>query len=69
MIVSYQDQLAAIAKDKGIELKRAFDWARIPSSTYYRSMTGDRAMTLDVAQKVCRAIHELRDIDAEQAAA
>jgi len=69
MIVSYQDQLATLANQKGVDLKRAFNWAEVPSSTYYRSMKGERAMTYDVAMKVCLAIHELSDRDAEQAAA
>lgn len=59
MIKAYPTQLQEMAAAAGLDLKDAFEHAGIPSSTYYRSMTGNRQMTFDIAERVARAIGQL----------
>lgn len=61
MLQTYPQQLQQLAEQSGIELKDAFHRAGIPTSTYYRSVKGQRQMTYEVAQKVAHAITQLAD--------
>lgn len=61
MLRTYPEQLQALAQDAGIELKDAFHRAGVPTSTYYRSVKGKRAMTYETAMKVADAISQLAD--------
>lgn len=59
MLTTYPEQLQSLAESAGVELKDAFHRAGIPSSTYYRSVKGKRAMTYETAVKVADAITQL----------
>jgi predicted transcriptional regulator len=59
MLSTYEDQLLTLAQRYDVSVKEAFLKAGVPDSTYYRSMTGPRRLTHDVALKVAKAIHEL----------
>lgn len=59
MIKTYPEQLQSLAESAGVELKDAFHRAGVPSSTYYRSVKGKRAMTYETAAKVADAITQL----------
>lgn len=59
MITPYPEQLTALANVAGVDLKKAFRKAGVPSSTYYRSVKGKRAMTYETAVKVANAIDKL----------
>lgn len=59
MLTTYPEQLKIMAESNGVQLKDAFEYAGIPSSTYYRSMQGPRHMTFETAEKVARAIQML----------
>lgn len=58
-IITYQEQLIHTAKRFGVDLADAFARAGVPTSTYYRSITGPMSLTLQTAQKVHRAIEQL----------
>ena len=55
-IESYADQLVKLANQHGVNLKQCFAHAGVASSTYYRSITGDKSLRLPVAQKIRAAI-------------
>lgn len=60
VIKTYPEQLQSLAETAGIELKDAFHRAGVPSSTYYRSVKGTRAMTYETAVKVADAITQFQ---------
>ena len=55
---SYFDTLQKISSDLGIDLRIAFDYAGIPSSTFYRAKTRND-MRFVTALKVLKAIEML----------
>lgn len=59
MIQSYRDQLLSYANRKNISLFDATVAAGIPTSTYYRSVYGQRELRLETASKIAAAIDEL----------
>lgn len=61
MLHTYPEQLSELAESAAVDLKDAFVTAGIPSSTYYRSLKGQRRMTFDTASKVARAIQKLAE--------
>lgn len=60
VIKTYPEQLQSLAETAGIGLKDAFHRAGVPSSTYYRSVKGTRAMTYETAVKVADAITQFQ---------
>ena len=58
-LTTYTAQLIDLATIAGVDLRDAFLRARVPLTTYYRSVTGDRSLSLPVARKVRDAIERL----------
>jgi len=59
MIQSYSTQLLRYANERNVSLKRAFEKAGVPDSTFYRSVVGKRSLRLSIAERVVNAIDEL----------
>lgn len=58
-LTTYSSQLIEMANEHDLDLRDAFNKAGVPLSTYYRSITGSRSITLSVAVKVRRALEQL----------
>jgi predicted transcriptional regulator len=59
-LISYLDQLEALADSHNLRLKQAFLLAGIPDSTFYRAMNG-QDLRLDTALKIVGAIRSASD--------
>lgn len=66
MLLSYMDQLAAVANRKGVKLLDAFLAAGVADSTFYRCKAGRNELRLQTAQKVLQHIDHLAAADARQ---
>lgn len=56
---SYLKQLQELSKEYKIPLIKAFEQAYIPSSTYYRTMKGNKDMRYETALKVHHVLERL----------
>ena len=56
---SYLQQLQKLSKEYNVSLIKAFDQARLPSSTYYRTVKGQTEMRYETALKVHHVIERL----------
>lgn len=55
-MLSYEDQLRMLAAEEKVDMLDAVKAAGIPTSTYYRSIEGRRALHFETAEQIARAI-------------
>ena len=59
---AYLDIIKQSADDYDISLLKAFKFAGVPTSTYYRTINGDTELRYETALKVSNAVHDLHAI-------
>ena len=59
MILTYAEQLRMLASEEKVDLLDAVRHARLPPSTYYRSLIGTRQIRQSTAETIAHAIKEL----------
>lgn len=56
---SYLQTIQDKAEETNVSVLKAFKWAEIPTSTYYRTINGDTEIRYETALKVIHAIEKL----------
>ena len=56
---SYLQTIQDKAEEANVSLLKAFKWAEIPTSTYYRTINGETEIRYETALKVVHAIEKL----------
>lgn len=59
LILTYADQLKMLASEERVELLDAVKHAGVPTSTYYRSITGPLSLRQSTAEVIARAIKSI----------
>lgn len=59
LILTYAEQLRMLATEERVDLLDAVRHAGVPTSTFYRSINGDRQLRQDTAEAIAHAIKEL----------
>ena len=56
---SYLETLEEISAETGVPLLKAFKFADVPTSTFYRTVNGNTELRFETAKKVMKAIEKL----------
>jgi predicted transcriptional regulator len=59
LILTYAEQLKMLANEERVDLLDAVRHARMPTSTYYRSIEGPLQLRQSTAETIAHAIKEL----------
>lgn len=59
---AYLDIIKQSADDYNISILKAFKFAGVPTSTYYRTINGETELRYETALKVSNAVHDLHAI-------